>query len=95
MSVTVKFVGTLRNAAGKSSMIIHCSPLFSVKNLIQKILLDIPDIKTTVILYQAVGSIKNNVLILVNGREISVLNGLDTQLYNDDEVVIIPVAHGG
>ncbi len=36
-----------------------------------------------------------NVLILVNGREISVLNGLETDLRDGDEVVLVPVVHGG
>jgi molybdopterin converting factor small subunit len=36
-----------------------------------------------------------NTLILVNGKEISVLNGLDTMLEDGDEVVFVPVVHGG
>jgi molybdopterin synthase sulfur carrier subunit len=36
-----------------------------------------------------------NALILVNGREISVLNGLQTGLKDGDEVVFVPVVHGG
>lgn len=95
MSVTVKFVGALRCVAGKSAMKIKCSTNFSVKELIQKILLDIPEIKTVIIDQQADGIIKNTALILVNDREINVLNGLDTLLTNEDEVVFIPVAHGG
>jgi molybdopterin converting factor small subunit len=95
MSVTVKFVGALRRVTGKTTMIIHCSTNFSVKDLLQKIFLDIPEIKPYVISQQADRVIKNNTLILVNDREISVLNGLDTSLTDDDEVVFIPVAHGG
>jgi len=76
-------------------MVINYSTNFSVKDLIQKIILDIPEIKLYIINQQADGTIKNTVLILVNEREISVLNGLDTLLYNNDEVVFIPVAHGG
>jgi molybdopterin converting factor small subunit len=95
MPVTVKFVGALRRVADKSMMKISCSPNFSVKDLIQKILLDIPEIKKDIINQQTDGTIKNTVLILVNDREISVLNGLDTILTNEDEIVFIPVAHGG
>ncbi len=36
-----------------------------------------------------------NALILVNGKEINVLKGLDTALKNHDEVTFIPVSHGG
>ena len=34
-------------------------------------------------------------LILLNGREISILNGLKTTLKNGDEIVFVPVSHGG
>jgi molybdopterin converting factor small subunit len=38
---------------------------------------------------------KSNALILVNGKEISVLNGLDTKVQDGDEIVFVPVVHGG
>ncbi len=36
-----------------------------------------------------------NSLILVNGKEISVLKGLETEVSNGDEIVLLPVSHGG
>ena len=36
-----------------------------------------------------------NALIMVSGREINTLNGLDTKLTKDDELALLPVAHGG
>ena len=36
-----------------------------------------------------------NALILVNGVEISVLEGLETPVTSEDEIVVVPVAHGG
>lgn len=44
---------------------------------------------------QPLSDSRSNTLILVNGREISVLNGLETTLNDGDEVVFIPVVHGG
>ena len=38
---------------------------------------------------------KSNALILLNGKEISVLNGLQTKVKDGDEVVFVPVVHGG
>lgn len=34
-------------------------------------------------------------LILVSGREINVLKGLETELNEDDELALLPIAHGG
>jgi molybdopterin converting factor small subunit len=36
-----------------------------------------------------------NALIMVSGREISTLSGLETSLSNGDEISLLPVAHGG
>ena len=36
-----------------------------------------------------------NALVLVNGKEISILQGLETRVGDGDEIVLIPVSHGG
>jgi len=36
-----------------------------------------------------------NALIIVSGREIGSLNGLETELKDNDELALLPVAHGG
>jgi molybdopterin converting factor small subunit len=98
MAVNVKFIGALRHMAGKSKTVTidnDCSTNFTVKDLIQKIIIDIPAIKADISTQQKNGDVKTNALILVNDREISVLNGVDTLLANGDEVVFITVVHGG
>jgi molybdopterin converting factor small subunit len=98
MAVNVKFIGALRHIAGKSKTvtITNIYPAnFTVKDLIQKIVIDVPEIKTSLITQQAGNIVKTNTLIFVNDREISVLNGVDTLLANGDEVVFISVVHGG
>ena len=53
-----------------------------------------PELKRT-FTDQPLNDAKSNSLILVNGREISVLNGYETKLNDGDEVVLVPVVHGG
>lgn len=36
-----------------------------------------------------------NAVILLNGKEINVLKGLETEVKDGDEIVLIPVSHGG
>jgi len=36
-----------------------------------------------------------NALIMVSGREIGTLDGLDTKLRETDELSLLPIAHGG
>ena len=93
MTVTVKFIGALRRAAPESTRVIDCAEC-SVKELINKLSLASPDLKRNLIGGESENE-RPNALILVNGREISVLKGLDTRLKDSDEVVFIPVVHGG
>ncbi|MEM2111447.1 MAG: MoaD/ThiS family protein, partial [Candidatus Bathyarchaeia archaeon] len=75
------FIETRRNE--KLSDIIHklteSSPEF------ERMLID-PELKDP----------RPNAIILINGKELSVLKkGLETLVKNNDEIVFIPVIHGG
>jgi sulfur-carrier protein len=95
MAVTVKFIGALRHLTGKPKITIDFSAGYALKDLIQKLIQDSPQVKSSIVDQQADGTLKTNALILVNDREISVLDGLDTKLSDGDEVVFVPVVHGG
>jgi molybdopterin synthase sulfur carrier subunit len=86
MALTVKFIGALRHVTGKPQLNIEYTGKCAVKDLILKIVQETPQLD---------GTMKTNALILVNDREISVLNGLDTKLDDGDEIVFVPVIHGG
>ena len=94
MPVIVKFIGALRQVSGKTQLKVECTESLSLKDLILKITQDMPQLKASLI-DQQLGAMKTNALILVNDREISVLNGLDTKINEGDEVVFVPVVHGG
>ena len=93
MAITIKFIGALRHASGENTQVVNFGGC-SVRELIDKISTTSPDLKRNLIGGEGENQ-HPNALILVNGREISVLNGLKTQLVDNDEVVFIPVAHGG
>lgn len=93
MRITVKFIGALRKASGGNQNVVDCQEC-SVKSLIEKISVSSPSLKRNLVGGEGENEYPN-ALILVNGREISVLNGLATMLKDDDEVVFIPVVHGG
>jgi molybdopterin synthase sulfur carrier subunit len=59
-----------------------------------QIIKELPKLKRSLI-DQQLEDPRPNTLILVNGREISVLDGLETQVKDGDEVVLIPFVHGG
>jgi len=95
MTVNVKFIGALRHITGKPKTSIDYAAGLAVKDLILKLVAETPEIKTSLIDQQTDGTMKTTALILVNDREISILKGLETPLSDGDEVVFVPVVHGG
>ena len=94
MPLTVKFVGALRHLSGKTQFSVVFQDDFCVKQLVDQITDEMPELKNT-FSDQTLNDSRSNSLILVNGREISVLNGYDTKLCDGDEIVFVPVVHGG
>ncbi len=91
--MTVKFIGALRHASGVNSKVVECT-ICSVKELVYKVSEKLPELRKSLVAGED-NDLRPNALRLVNGREISILNGLDTTLKDGDEVVFVPVAHGG
>ena len=94
MAITVKFVGALRHASGVDQVALDCAENISVKTIISGIIENRPELKLSLI-DQQLQDPRLNALILVNGREISALDSLETRLKDGDEMVLIPVVHGG
>jgi len=94
MGLTIKFIGALRKISGKTQLTIEYQQDMSVKELVTKLSQEMPELEKT-FRDDSLNDSRSNALILVNGREISVLNGLETNLSNGDEVVFVPVVHGG
>ncbi len=94
MSLKVKFIGALRHLTGKTQLTISYQESMSLRQLLEKMSQEHPELKRT-FTDQPLNDAKSNSLILVNGREISVLNGYETKLNKGDEIVLVPVVHGG
>ncbi|MGQ9623817.1 MAG: MoaD/ThiS family protein [Candidatus Bathycorpusculaceae bacterium] len=94
MAVTVKFVGAFRGISGKERLTVKIRKEMLLRELVRKIVENQPKLKRALI-DPELEDPRPNALILVNGKEISVLNGLETVVRNGDEVVFVPVIHGG
>ena len=93
MPLTLKFIGALRQISGKTELTVDFQDELSLKDLLKKISAEMPQLEKT--FSDQLNDSRSNTLVLVNGREISVLNGLETKLADGDEIVFIPVVHGG
>ena len=94
MAITVRFIGALRSASGKGKIAIKVKNAVPLREFIKKIVEEQPKLKRALIDHELEDP-RPNALILVNGKEINVLNGLETLLKDGDEMVFVPVLHGG
>jgi molybdopterin synthase sulfur carrier subunit len=94
MPLTIKFIGALRHISGKTQLTLSFQDGASIKTVVENISQELPQLKRT-FSDQELNDSKSNSLILVNGREISVLDGYETKLCDGDEIVFVPVVHGG
>jgi MoaD family protein len=95
MAITVKFIGAFRTISGKSKLSIKAKNARApLSEIIRQIIEERPRIKRALI-DPELDDPRPNALILVNGKEISILKGLDTMIENGDEIVFVPVVHGG
>ncbi len=94
MAVTVRFIGSLRASVRRSKLSLAVTKPIRLRRLMDMIMEKNPKLERALI-DPELHNPRLNALILVNGKEISVLNGMDTLLKDDDELVIVPVVHGG
>jgi molybdopterin synthase sulfur carrier subunit len=94
MVLNVKFVGALRHVSGTGKLALSCKSGVALRELMSEIVKELPKLKRSLMDPQ-LEEPRPNALILVNGREISVLDGLETKLNDGDEVVLVPFVHGG
>ena len=89
-----RFVGSLRSLSGEEIVTLELQKRLSLKEVIKRITEEKPKLNVVFVLSQP-EKLRTAVLILVNGKEISVLKGLETKIKNGDELVFVPVLHGG
>lgn len=68
---------------------------FDMKNVIKVLAKSFPSEARKLLIDPDLDDPRPNALILLNGREISVLNGLGTKVADGDEITLVPVVHGG
>lgn len=94
MTVRARFVGSLRSLSGKELLTLRLLKSMPLKQVLQKFADEAPKLKEVFGGSQQT-KLGTGMLILVNGKEISVLEGLETTIKKEDELVFVPVLHGG
>jgi len=94
IKVNVRLLGVFRGFSGKSQITLKLEQP-TVRKVIQKLADSLSVEAKRLLIYPELNDLWSSALILVNGKEISVLNGLETEIKEGDDVTLIPVTHGG
>jgi len=94
IKVNVRLLGIFRGFSGKSRITLKLEQP-TVKKVIQKLADSLPVEAKRLLIDPELNDPRPNALILVNGKEISVLKEMETEIKEGDEVTLIPVTHGG
>jgi molybdopterin synthase sulfur carrier subunit len=94
MKVEVKFFTSLREITGKKADEIPLQTVSTVEELLN-LLSEKYGKKFREYIYNKKGKVQDFLSFLVNGRNINVLQGFDTELKQGDIIAIIPPVGGG
>jgi molybdopterin synthase sulfur carrier subunit len=89
----VRLFGTLRLFAGAKAIEVDEEPGETVRSLLGKVTTQCPALSEKV--FDEEGSLRNSVHVLVNGRSIRYLDGLDGPIEGSDRVALFPAVGGG
>jgi len=97
MNLHLKLYGVFRTAAKANEVdLIVAETAPTVRTVITQLLSEtrFEDLKRLLVDAET-SDPRPNALIMVSGREINSLKGLDTELNEKDELAFLPIAHGG
>lgn len=93
--IRLRFLSTMRHMVGENEKVIEISKEATIGDLLRLILTTYGKKMTTFLFKEDNESVRNDILILINDVDMNVLEGLDTVLSEEDEVTLMPIAHGG
>jgi molybdopterin synthase sulfur carrier subunit len=94
VKVNVRLLGVFRGLSSKSQNSLNLKKP-TVRSVVLKLAESLSVEAKRLLVDPELNDPRPNALILVNGKEINVLKGLETELKDGDEVTLIPVSHGG
>ena len=93
--VDVTLVGLFGVLAGRRRVRLELPEDATVGDVVKKLVAAFPPGFAAALVDPVLGEPGPNALILVNGREVGVLDGVGTVLGDGDAVVLVPVTHPG
>ncbi len=94
VNVRVRLLGVFRGVVGRSQLSLELERP-TVEDVVLAVARMLKAEDRGLLMNPELSDPRSGALILINGQEINVLDGLNTKISDNDEVTLIPVAHGG
>ena len=95
INVRVNFLGIYQRIAGKKRVQIELEKNSTIKNAVSELAEKVSKEFKQALIDSQHDEPRPKALILVNGKDISVLQGLETKINQAEEITLIPMVHGG
>ena len=95
ISVEVRFLGIFQRFSGKKRFKLILEEPATVRKAVMKLTEIFSKDFSQVLVDSQLDDPRPNALILVGGKEISALQGLETEVKDTEEIVLVPMIHGG
>jgi molybdopterin synthase sulfur carrier subunit len=95
ISVELQLLGVFQRISGETRVHLKLEKPATLREAIQNLTDSVLPKLKRVLIDSELEDLRPNALVLVNGKEISILQGLETRVGDGDEIVLIPVSHGG
>lgn len=95
VDVQINFLGIYRRIAGKKSVQLKLEEQSTIRKAVIELAEKVSEEFKQILIDSERGEQRSKALILVNGKEISVLQGLETKINQAKEITLIPMVHGG
>ena len=93
--VNVKFLGIFQRLSGKKQLELKLQEPSTIQDVMAKLLQVLSDDFKALLVDAQLNDPRPNALILVDGKEISALQGLETEVKDSQEIILLPMVHGG
>lgn len=89
------FLGIFQRLSGKKHFKLRIEEPTTVRKIITELTKIFSNEFKQVLIDSQLDDPRPNALILVGGKEINSLDGLETKIKDSEEIVLIPMVHGG
>ena len=95
IQITVRFLGTFQKLSGKKQIKLTLEEPVTVRMVIAELTESFSSDFKQVLIDSDLDDPRPKALIIIDGKEISALQGLETKVKDSEEIVLIPLVHGG